>query len=520
MLRSHRFALVAAAAVFGLAGCGDSPNSTTSGNSLAVIQIGQGGSANPTSAGAETSADKMMVPYQIINFIYDGELPNLGDTGKAWKLPAGTELDTARVARIAEQLGVDGEVRELPADQGGGWMVGAADYTTANLNVSKDGMLSWWFNPDPSVYGNGTVECVVESVSSEGSEGGGDAPAPPDSAVEEPITTEPVTTEPVRCEEPAPPVNVPTQDEALAKATALFGDLGYDMADYEFEAYADEWSAYVTAYQMVGGFRSPLTLSAGFGAEGVLTWASGTLAEPQDVGDYPLVAVQDGIDRMNAEGGYWMGYYGPAGAMVKTAGDTPVANDTATAESGSAEVAPEPVPAETVPGETEPGGTPIDTVLVDPPVCDPAADCVDTSIAPEEVTVHLNSAEMALTMVWDVDGSVWLVPAYSFTSTDGGEYTVIAVDEEFVELPDMGVTPEPMPVDDTGTVEEVDADSAMSILVGVEETEATKLAEENGWTMRVVRRDGEDLAATMDYSPSRVNVAVEAGVVTEVISIG
>ena len=38
--------------------------------------------------------------------------------------------------------------------------------------------------------------------------------------------------------------------------------------------------------------------------------------------------------------------------------------------------------------------------------------------------------------------------------------------------------------------------------------------------MRVVRLDGEDLAATMDYSPTRVNVAVEGGVVTEVISIG
>jgi hypothetical protein len=26
-------------------------------------------------------------------------------------------------------------------------MVGAADYTTANLTVSTDGMVSWWFNP-------------------------------------------------------------------------------------------------------------------------------------------------------------------------------------------------------------------------------------------------------------------------------------------------------------------------------------------------------------------------------------
>jgi hypothetical protein len=36
----------------------------------------------------------------------------------------------------------------------------------------------------------------------------------------------------------------------------------------------------------------------------------------------------------------------------------------------------------------------------------------------------------------------------------------------------------------------------------------------------VVRLDGEDLPATMDFNPQRVNVAVVNGVVTEVLSIG
>jgi hypothetical protein len=209
MLRSHRFALVAAITLFGVTACGDDPGSTTSRDSLTVIRIGAGGSADTMSARPESSStDKMMaMPYQVFNFVFDGELPALGGTATAWQLPVGGELDTARVARMAQVLGVEGEVREVPAEQGGGWMVGAADYSTANLNVSKDGLLSWWFNPDPSVWGSGTVTCAepVEAVSEGGDDSGGGETAPPDSVVDT-IVIDPV------CEEPAPPVGVPSQD--------------------------------------------------------------------------------------------------------------------------------------------------------------------------------------------------------------------------------------------------------------------------------------------------------------------
>lgn len=511
MLRSHRFALVAAVTLFGVTACGGDPGSTTSRDSLTVIRIGAGGSADSISARPEgASSDKMMAyPYQVFNFVYDGEVPTLGSSGAAWQLPVGGELDTARVARMAQVLGVEGEVREVPAEQGGGWMVGAADYSTANLNVSKDGLLSWWFNPDPSVWGSGTVTCAepVEAVAeSGGGDSGGGETAPPDSVVDT-IVIDPV------CEEPAPPVGVPSEDEALAKARQLFADLGYDVVAYDFEAYADEWSAYVTAYLLIDGIRSPLTLSVGYGAEGVLTWASGALATPQDAGAYPLVSVQAGIDRLNEEGGYWMGYYGPAGAMVKAASDTAVSDAGGSSEPAAA---PETVPSETISPDT----VPTDSILVDPPVCDPAADCIDTTLPPEEITVHLSGVQLSLTMVWDVDGTVWLVPAYTFSAADGGEFTVIAVDEQFVTLPDPGLTPEPLPADDPGATVVVDLAAAADLLVGVTEDEASKLAEQNGWTMRVVRRDGEDLAVTDDYSESRVNVAVEAGVVLSVDFVG
>jgi hypothetical protein len=55
---------------------------------------------------------------------------------------------------------------------------------------------------------------------------------------------------------------------------------------------------------------------------------------------------------------------------------------------------------------------------------------------------------------------------------------------------------------------------------GLSLDEATKLAESQGWIVRVAREDGVDLALTMDFVDNRLNVAVEGGVVTEVLSVG
>lgn len=57
-------------------------------------------------------------------------------------------------------------------------------------------------------------------------------------------------------------------------------------------------------------------------------------------------------------------------------------------------------------------------------------------------------------------------------------------------------------------------------LVGLDEDEAEETATERGWAFRVVRRDGEDLPATMDLRENRVNVEVDDGVVTAIANIG
>jgi hypothetical protein len=86
--------------------------------------------------------------------------------------------------------------------------------------------------------------------------------------------------------------------------------------------------------------------------------------------------------------------------------------------------------------------------------------------------------------------------------------------------------PEPLPVETMPgelvdpMADAVDLAEAAALLVGLTEAEATDAATAQGLTMRIVRLDGEDLPATMDYSPTRVNVAVADGIVTEVLSVG
>ena len=77
--------------------------------------------------------------------------------------------------------------------------------------------------------------------------------------------------------------------------------------------------------------------------------------------------------------------------------------------------------------------------------------------------------------------------------------------------------------DDATTEETVAAD--VPDVIGDSVDDATATLEEAGLTLRVVRRDGEDLAGTADFVDNRVNVAVETQddgteVVTEVISVG
>ena len=443
MIRSRRLVLVAAVVALGLSACGN-PNTTTpladqkqpQVIQLASGQTGSGGAAPAAVASADVSTESKIAFMGSTKFVYDGQLPALDGSAGSWFFAPGQKPDVDRIAKLAASFGVQGDVRTLSPDQGGGWAVGPEDYSSAVLTVSSDGMLNWYLSAAPSAISSAGCASVSGIASTEPAVGAPvavDAVAPAETIPGGDVTavTAPATdVAPPDCPAPTPPAGVPTKDEALAKAKQLFADWGYDTNSFQFDdPYADEWGASVNASMLLEGLKAPLMLSVGFGENATITYASGFLATPERGADYPTIGAAAGLERLKAQN-QMIGLDDVAG-VAKGAPD--VANPDVSLDPGTATaIAP----------------------VVEPTVvpCEPEAatvECAPTRIDP--IIVTLNSVKPDLTMVWAADNTIWLLPAYTFGTADGGLYSVIAVEDAYLHQADPSVaTTEP--VGDPGVV--------------------------------------------------------------------
>ena len=76
---------------------------------------------------------------------------------------------------------------QQPDEQGGGWIIGPADYSGPTLNVARDGLLSWWYsNPTAGIAYPACGEATTVSGTDVAADGSSTAVAPPDTAVRPP----------------------------------------------------------------------------------------------------------------------------------------------------------------------------------------------------------------------------------------------------------------------------------------------------------------------------------------------
>lgn len=443
-------------------------------------------------------------------------LPALPTNSTGYHFPTGVSVDAADVARVAAALGVEGEPSDTTTSDLGNlttWRVGPDDGTAPALFVSNDGQLSWY-------YSSAFATAAVAGCGVSGSEGSavevdaatGVAVAETVPANDTPAPDQSPTTE--ACPTPEPPPGVPTAEEAAAKANELLTALGEDPAAFELETYADEWSASVTAYTTLDGVRLPTGISFGFGEQGALQWANGTLAQPVATGPYPLVDLDTAIARLSEQNGMW-GYGGGREVLAVDAGaaDAAATDDVGLDRTATSDV-------QTLPAPIDDGST--------PPIAEPTP-------LPEPVVATLVDVEADLWWVWDADSTVWLLPAYKFTDTEGNVFTVPAVTDEFMIVVEPTITPQPESLPPESVPAErldpevvgppstdvVTPDSAgLEAFVGLPLAEFEEAAKRYGFTTRVARQDGVDLSVTMDYSDSRVNVAVKDDIVVEILSLG
>ena len=278
-----------------------------------------------------------------------------------------------------------GDFLVVPADQGGGWRIGPDDGSAPAVYVAADPQLSWWYTPawqdlsvepaegcllvDPipvgpppeSLPGDPIESGIVEGTGGESEPGAADGGD---------MVVDPPPIEDCVFEEPVPPAGVPTSEQAEIDTRAFLEAMGIDPATLVFETYADDWSASVTAWTQLDGVRSPLSSTFGFGGGRTLEWAGGGLATPIEAGPYPLVSIDEALDRLRTDYGGW-------GAPIPLTAD-----------------ATEPAPG----------------VAVDSLPCDAASpECLVGE--PEEITVTVIDVRLDLWMVRDLDGTVWLLPA-------------------------------------------------------------------------------------------------------------
>ena len=196
------------------------------------------------------------------------------------------------------------------------------------------------------------------------------------------------------CAEATP---APSEEAALSALRDLLGTLGYDLSAFELTSQTWEGSAttQASASLLVDGQRSDQAISLEIAGAGVMS-VYGFLAPVVNLGEYSIVSEQEAFERLSDRrfGGFMGG--GPIALQGNMVVDD------------AAEWTP----------PTEPPATPGPGANISWPVTD----------------VQIVSARLGLGSQYQPDGTVLLVPAYEFTDSNGGTWSVIAVDDSHLDF--------------------------------------------------------------------------------------
>ena len=282
-----------------------------------------------------------------------------------------------------------------------------------------------------------------------------------------------------RQEAPLPPTNLLSVEDAVASATRFLIQVGFELKGFRLRGTKNEWSTNVEGELVVAAVPTNLTFSFSFGENGVMTSASGPLVTLKQANGYYIITPEEGVKRLGDP--RFTGFSGATRIAVDVASKNQSTNSTQT-----------------------------------------------------KISIPINRVEYTLMQAVLANTTTILVPAYTYFNEDGVVGSVIAMKEENLTFADAPPnTDEPTPLNTAGasTSGNTGSGSAPSAgtgaitlptpeliqqLVGLSEAEATKVAASYGWIVRVVKRNGESLQVTTDYSTSRVNFIIEKDKVAEV----
>jgi hypothetical protein len=369
------------------------------------------------SAAADRSGGAMSLAYPAypepgrVEYRVQGTLPGLAAKAAAYRLAATATAE--QVSRLASALGVNGTV----GADASGWTVTGSGST---LRVQRTGGLPWML-AQTGGSSVGISGCAVAM------------PAGPASAPGRPPAGSagvPGTVAPPPCPVPTAVPGLPSRAEAEQLARTDLSRAGLDLqgAVLDTSGGIGEW--FVSVIPAVGGVPvGAAAWSMAVGPHGSLLTASGWLAGPASAGDYPLVGVPAGLDRLRA-GGTWILRGGPGGP-----GPMPMMGASSGLNAASQ-------------------GSPVQVAPLAPlpPACVAGPAC-PTPTPPPPTIVTVTGVHLGLAWGTPAGSNVseaWLVPVYVFELGGGGTVPVLAVADRFITppsaVPPVKILPEPLPL--------------------------------------------------------------------------
>jgi len=382
-----------------------------------------------------------------------------------------------RVKQLFARLMPGVDVEEVPAAEGGGWRTPWQD-GSANMYVSAGGYWSY-----SAAYTQTAVVCA------------------------EPLDGDEAD---ASCGVTQQPSNLPDGAAAIELTSELVSDLGLGNGEIIL-AYEDDWGVSIEWRPDLneidlGNNANTLSSWFNYGEDSELTYAGGQLIDLDYIGDYPTIDSARALTEAYPTNSMT--------AMPAIDCVQPMPAETGQVVKGADGAS---YPETTTDQPTEDGIEPAVEPTAQPAV-DPAVDPVVDPYYPcggEPTPVKLIKARRIHTVLWDAQSSLWIVPAYEYTSEDGSTWTATALDPSYIERGGEDSPAEPV-ADEPGTAASPDQSGGSTggwtgadSLIGMSEEDALRAADSAQIPARVIERDGEPQMTTKDYLPGRLNLVVK-----------
>ena len=342
----------------------------------------------------------MLYPAQAVEYRVAEGAKSPASSAPAYRLVP-TEIDKDTVADLADALGMKGK----PDDNGTGGMT-VRDGDT-QLVVDTSHIVNWSYGrtPEGAVRSDVAVACAPDG----------------------------------KCPQPEPVRGLPTPAEAEAKARRILDAAGLDAGKVmeSGERGTATVSSIAFAPEVDGAEVLGLVTSFQFGEDARIEYANGWLGHFDKVGDYPLVGLNEAVERMRS--GFGTG--GVVAMDAKGAREPAIAEGVAEGGAGSSGSAGSTPGSAGGAGATEPAPPPQPVPM--PPDEPPGT---VTTLPPR--IVEITGADVVLHVVYPIcpGDPVYVVPAFAFEPEEAGSAVAVENDDlTGTDRPQRGTPAEPCP---------------------------------------------------------------------------